>query len=66
MEAPTEGSTGSRSDLSFSYGGEHRDVELKTCNTNWRMEAFTPQFNQETLRTELWGNTRIWYSNLPQ
>lgn len=28
-----------RSDLTFSYGGKHCHVELKTCNTNWRMEG---------------------------
>jgi hypothetical protein len=29
----------SRSDLTFSYGGKRCDIELKTCNTNWRMEG---------------------------
>jgi hypothetical protein len=26
-----------RADLTFLNGGERYDVELKTCNTNWRM-----------------------------
>jgi hypothetical protein len=28
-----------RCDLTFSYGDKRCDVELKTCNTNWRMEG---------------------------
>jgi len=28
-----------RSDLSFSYDGKRCQVELKTCNTNWRTEG---------------------------
>jgi hypothetical protein len=31
--------SGSRSDLSFVYGGERYAVELKTCNTNYRMKG---------------------------
>lgn len=31
----------SRSDVSFSFGGERYDVELKTPNTNWRLPGVT-------------------------
>jgi len=37
VEAPSDG--GARSDLSFIYDGKRYDVELKTCNTNWRMKG---------------------------
>jgi hypothetical protein len=30
---------GARSDLSFVYDGQRYDVELKTCNTNYRMKG---------------------------
>jgi hypothetical protein len=36
VETATDDS-GSRSDLTFHYAGERCDVELKTCNANWRM-----------------------------
>lgn len=39
VEAATEGSRGSRGDVTFYFGGERCDVELKTCNTNWRMQG---------------------------
>jgi hypothetical protein len=29
----------SRADVTFWLGGERYNVELKTCNTNWRMEG---------------------------
>ncbi len=37
VEAATGDSIRSRGDLTFSYAGGRCDVELKTCNTNWRM-----------------------------
>src|SRR5436190_23834073 len=37
VEVETPSDSGSRSDLSFTYGGCRYDVELKTCNTNYRM-----------------------------
>lgn len=37
VEAPS--GQGARSDLSFVYDGNHYDVELKTSNTNWRMNG---------------------------
>jgi hypothetical protein len=37
VEKPT--GSGSRSDLSFVYDGKPYDVELKTSNTNWRMNG---------------------------
>jgi len=37
VEAATDDSSGSRRDLTFYYRGEKCNVELKTCNTNWRM-----------------------------
>ena len=39
VEVETASDAGSRSDLSFLYGGQRYDVELKTCNTNWRMKG---------------------------
>jgi hypothetical protein len=30
---------GTRADLTFSYEGRECNVELKTCNTNWRIEG---------------------------
>jgi hypothetical protein len=39
VEAATDDSSGSRGDLTFHYCGERCDVELKTCNTNWRMKG---------------------------
>jgi len=30
---------GTRSDLTFVFRGRRYDIELKTCNTNWRMEG---------------------------
>jgi hypothetical protein len=37
VEVETPSESGSRSDLSFTFGGCRYDVELKTCNTNYRM-----------------------------
>jgi hypothetical protein len=37
VEAPS--GSGSRSDLSFLYDGKRYDVELKTSNTDWRMNG---------------------------
>src|SRR6266700_5182540 len=39
VEAATDDSSGSRHDLTFYYGAERCNVELKTCNTNWRMKG---------------------------
>jgi hypothetical protein len=39
VEAATDGMTRSRGDLTFYHGGEKCHAELKTCNTNWRMEG---------------------------
>lgn len=41
VEAPS--GSGSRSDLTFLYDGKRYDVELKTANTNWRMNGFSPE-----------------------
>jgi hypothetical protein len=37
VEAATDESSLSRGDLTFRFDGARYDVELKTCNTNWRM-----------------------------
>lgn len=39
VEVETASDLGSRSDLSFIYDAQRYDVELKTCNTNWRMKG---------------------------
>ncbi len=39
VEAAAEDSSNSRADLTFNYNGDRCDVELKTCNTNWRMKG---------------------------
>jgi hypothetical protein len=39
VEVETASDARSRSDLSFVYEGQRYDVELKTCNTNWRMKG---------------------------
>jgi len=39
VEPSTGELTRSRSDLTFSRSGERYDIELKTCNTNYRMEG---------------------------
>jgi hypothetical protein len=39
VQVETASDSGSRSDLSFVYQGQRYDVELKTCNTNWRMKG---------------------------
>jgi hypothetical protein len=37
VESPLEDSGGSRSDIVLFYKGARFDIELKTCNANWRM-----------------------------
>jgi hypothetical protein len=37
VEVETPSDSGARSDLSFTFGDCRYDVELKTCNTNYRM-----------------------------
>lgn len=39
VEVETASESGARSDLSFLYDGQRYDVELKTSNTNWRMNG---------------------------
>src|SRR5687768_11451655 len=39
VQVETASDSGARSDLSFVYQGQRYDVELKTCNTNWRMKG---------------------------
>jgi len=39
VEPASEALVRSRADLAFSYGGKRCHLELKTCNTNWRMEG---------------------------
>ncbi|OFV93926.1 MAG: hypothetical protein A3G76_00700 [Acidobacteria bacterium RIFCSPLOWO2_12_FULL_65_11] len=39
VEVETASDLGSRSDLSFNYDGKRYDIELKTCNTNYRMSG---------------------------
>lgn len=39
IEAATDDSVRSRADLTFHYNGERYDIELKTCNTNYRMKG---------------------------
>lgn len=39
VEASADDSSNSRADLTFIYADERYDVELKTCNTNWRMRG---------------------------
>ncbi len=39
VEVETVSESGARSDLSFIYDGQRYDVELKTPNTNWRMNG---------------------------
>ncbi len=39
VEATSTDSGDSRHDVTFSYAGQRYDVELKTCNTNWRTEG---------------------------
>lgn len=39
VEAATGDFSHSRADVTFWHQGERFDVELKTCNTNWRMEG---------------------------
>lgn len=39
VEPSADNSSNLRADLTFIYGNERCDVELKTCNTNWRMKG---------------------------
>jgi len=39
VEAATGETTRTRGDVAFNLAGERYDVELKTCNTNFRMEG---------------------------
>jgi hypothetical protein len=39
VEVEKTADPGSRCDLSFIYEGKQCDIELKTCNTNWRMNG---------------------------
>ena len=39
VEPSARDSSNLRADLTFIYGNERCDVELKTCNTNWRMKG---------------------------
>ena len=39
LEAPSQFANSQRSDLSFTFQGTVYDVELKTPNTNWRMQG---------------------------
>jgi hypothetical protein len=39
LQVETASDSGARSDLSFVYDGQRYDVELKTCNTNYRMKG---------------------------
>jgi hypothetical protein len=39
VEASADDSSNSRADLTFMLSSERCDVELKTCNTNWRMRG---------------------------
>jgi len=39
VEASSGEGTRSRSDLTFFFNSQRCDVELKTCNSNWRMDG---------------------------
>jgi hypothetical protein len=42
VESGYEHAIGTRCDLTFNYGGRRCDIELKTCNTNWRIQGILP------------------------
>jgi hypothetical protein len=42
VEAALEKLAASRSDLAFYFEGKRYDIELKTCNTNWRIDGVLP------------------------
>jgi hypothetical protein len=39
VETSLGNEAGTRSDVTFLFQGSRYDIELKTCNTNWRMEG---------------------------
>jgi len=52
VEVETASESGFRSDLSFSYGSCRYDVELKTCNTNYRMPGVVDCYRPITMNID--------------